>query len=75
MATLKIDDLDCFDSDWCSELTADEAQTVQGGRLPSEGGSGSWRPPQPPLFINPLPPPTIPIGPTLGLGLGKPTFP
>jgi hypothetical protein len=75
MATLKIDDLDWFDSDGCSELTDDEAQTIQGGRLPNDGGSGSWRPPQPPLFISPLPGPTIPIGPTLGLPLGKPTLP
>jgi hypothetical protein len=61
MATLEIDDLDWFDSDSCSELTDDEAQTIQGGRLPNDGGSGTWRPPQPPppplslaLFLRPL---------------------
>ena len=75
MATLEIDDLDWFDSDSCSELTDDEAQTIQGGRLSGGGGRGTWRPPQPPLFISPLPAPTIPIGPTLGLPPSKPSFP
>ena len=77
MATLEIDDLDWFDSDSCSELTDEEAQTIQGGRLPNDGGKGTWTPPQPqrPPVISPLPAPTIPIGPTLGLPLGKPTFP
>jgi hypothetical protein len=78
MATIKIDDLDWFDSDSCSELTEDEAQTIQGGRLPGGGGGGTWRPPQPPpppFFISPLPAPTTPIGPTVGLPPSKPKFP
>jgi len=75
MATIEIDNLDWFDYDWCCELTDDEAQTLQGGRLPNDGGRDSGKPPQPPLFISPLPGPTIPIGLTLGLPLRKPTFP
>lgn len=74
MATLEIDDLDWFDSDSCSELTDDEARTIQGGRLPDGGGSGTWRPPQPPPPGS-LPGYTTPIGPTLGLPPIKPTFP
>lgn len=77
MATLEIDELDWFDSDSCSELTDDEAQTIQGGTLPNDGGSGTWKPPQPqrPPLISRLPRSTIPIRPTLGLPLGKPTLP
>lgn len=73
MATIKIDDLDWFDSDSCSELTDDEAQTIQGGRLPNDGGSGTWRPPQPPPGS--LPGYTTPIGDTVGLTPSKPSFP
>jgi len=78
MATLEIDDLDWFDSDSCSELTDDEARTIQGGRLPNDGGSGTWRPPQPPpppFFIGSPPGYTTPIGPTVGLSPSKPNFP
>ena len=75
MATIEIDKVDWFDYDWYFELTDREAQTLQGGRLPNDGGRGSGRAPQPPLFITALPGPTIPIGPTLRLPLGKPTFP
>ena len=66
MATLEIDELDWFDSDSCSELTDDEARTIQGGRLPNDGGSGTWRPPQPPPPGS-LPGYTTPIGDTVGL--------
>jgi hypothetical protein len=77
MATIKIDGLDWFDSDSCSELTDDEAQTIQGGRLPNDGGTGTWTPPQPqrPPVISRLPRPTIPIGDTVGLPPSKPSFP
>jgi len=79
MATIKIDGFDWFDSDSCSELTDDEAQTIQGGRLPNDGGSGTWKPRQqqqpPPLSLGSLPGYTTPIGGTNGLTPSKPRFP
>jgi hypothetical protein len=77
MTTLEIDGFDWFDSDSCSELTDDEAQTIQGGSLPNYGGSVTRTPPQPqrPPVISRVPRPTIPIGPPLGLPPGRPTFP
>ena len=77
MTTLEIDGFDWFDSDSCSELTDDEAQTIQGGSLPNYGGRVTRTPPQPklPPVISRLPRPTIPLDPTLGLPPSKPTFP
>jgi hypothetical protein len=69
MATMKISNLDSDDSNLFSPLTAEEAENIKGGRLPSEPGSGTWRPPvPPPLVIITQPGNTTIIGPTNPLG-------
>ena len=69
MATMKISNLDSDDSNLFSPLTAEEAENIKGGMLPSEPGSGTKRPPlPPPLVIITQPGNTTIIGPTNPLG-------